>query len=553
MRSLTIRLAALSSGLLAASLLPASVEAQEICGNSADDNGNSYADEGCAPSLSLGICESPLSCAQAGAVAPKNGGIVYSVPADLAPTVPYGPSLTFERKYVSLYAPTYFPGGVADHSHPLGRGWVHSWQSFLKRSGSGTTKKAVVHLRTGQDVFFAQSSSDSSWEYYTAQNPYRFFHLRQRKTGALDWELKTLDGEVMTYNYTTGTSIGKLTGVKDALPTPNVVTVTYNAIGQVDKVTAAGGAKYLQFEYFGTGTKLLRYVKLFADTTLRVTAEMQYTSDNLTSVLLDTTQIESYTYDANNKLTSRKDGLANTLLDLRYVAGTAGKVATVSTSQGEVGYDYNHASCNAGAGTRVYFNRWSSSETCNVDADCGAGNYCGGKTATGTATGFCYRAWRCMTVDTTNEHLVTTVTGSCPSCVGTAEYAWNASRFLLGRKSADNVWTSTLYNSNGRPTKVVEGDTDSDANTVPAGIWPTWYYYGNASFPGKLTETRRKSALSTSTCDSATSTGCKRTIMAYTTGGLVDTVNETGFTYDTGGLIVSYNFTTDNNYDSKGR
>jgi hypothetical protein len=46
----------------------ASATGTEICGNGSDDNGDGVADEGCYPTLTTGVCESPLSCADTGMV-----------------------------------------------------------------------------------------------------------------------------------------------------------------------------------------------------------------------------------------------------------------------------------------------------------------------------------------------------------------------------------------------------------------------------------------------------------------------------------------------------
>src|SRR2546430_16894932 len=84
---------------------PASASAAEVCGNGLDDNGNSMADEGCWPDEVLKICENPLSCKMTGHVAYKTGALVYQLPADIAPAVPYGSPLTFAPAYMSAYSP----------------------------------------------------------------------------------------------------------------------------------------------------------------------------------------------------------------------------------------------------------------------------------------------------------------------------------------------------------------------------------------------------------------------------------------------------------------
>src|SRR5512139_439964 len=75
--------------------------AAEICGNGEDDDADGLADEGCAPSLVSGVCESPLSCDDTGMVSPLKGALHYSLPPDIAPRVPYGPGIGFRRFYMS--------------------------------------------------------------------------------------------------------------------------------------------------------------------------------------------------------------------------------------------------------------------------------------------------------------------------------------------------------------------------------------------------------------------------------------------------------------------
>src|SRR5437867_934388 len=72
----------------------------ETCGDGIDNNGNSMADDGCWPNGALNggnFCESPMPCNTTGDIAPKTGNIVYKLPPDLSPAVPFGPSLVFSR------------------------------------------------------------------------------------------------------------------------------------------------------------------------------------------------------------------------------------------------------------------------------------------------------------------------------------------------------------------------------------------------------------------------------------------------------------------------
>lgn len=79
-------------------------QSAEVCGNTMDDNGNGLTDEGCYNQIS-NQCESPLSCSETGSVSPKKGNLLYSLPPDISPKVPWGPSVGFKRTFVSQYEP----------------------------------------------------------------------------------------------------------------------------------------------------------------------------------------------------------------------------------------------------------------------------------------------------------------------------------------------------------------------------------------------------------------------------------------------------------------
>src|SRR6266704_288568 len=73
----------------------------EICGNGVDDDLNGLTDEGCYPTLTTGVCESPLSCGDTGMISWSTGSLHYDLPPDIAPAVPFGPGIGFRRFYTS--------------------------------------------------------------------------------------------------------------------------------------------------------------------------------------------------------------------------------------------------------------------------------------------------------------------------------------------------------------------------------------------------------------------------------------------------------------------
>jgi RHS repeat-associated protein len=549
---------------LAAALAARAARAAETCGDQVDNDGDNLADEGCNPTGTTGVCESPLACSRAGSIAPISGQLVLPVEPDVAPHVAYGPGIPFVRTYLSLYDPGYAnlgAGAATDYKAPLGYRWHHNYMSWLKLDTAPNPDEAFVHLVTGQDVQFTYASTDGTYNFFTPQPGYHFDYLRQKISTGI-WELRTLTGQVYEYNWSSPT--GKLVKIKDSVG--NFVELTYNADGQIEWVKDASTRKKLKLRYQSTGSKLLQYVDYYTNDgstdTLRLTVEFAYSSGNQTTVYLDGTIVRLNSY-VSDYLSAVYDGNAAKYVALpKYLSGSPGKTVRLETQQGTVGYTYN-TQC-AGAGTQslnVTFH-YHSTTACDTTFDgtdeCGAGYYCGGETnPAANNTGVCFKAKRCLTVNVAgNEDLIDAVSAtSCPSCVDTKDYAWDTTNLEVdGRQSADSVWTSYLYNGNGLVTRMVEGDNDAVAdNTNPTTARTTYYFYGDTSFPGRVTEVRRLSQFYNNLCDASTSTNCKRTIYAYTTGGRLDTLQEIGFTKDNAGTVTSYSFTTDYNYDSQGR
>jgi len=196
--------------------------AAETCGNGIDDDADGYADEGCGFANSvMGVCESPMSCRETGDIDPVTGAWVYQVPADIAPTVPFGPKFEFKRTFMSQYAPP-----ATNYRTAMGNRWQHNFQSWLDKSGTSV----VVHLPSGQDVKFTYTSTPGDgYDYYNAFQPGAHFkHLRQ-SIATSQWELKTLTGEVYKYNW--ASPVGKLIEIWDTLATPNKIVIAYFTSG----------------------------------------------------------------------------------------------------------------------------------------------------------------------------------------------------------------------------------------------------------------------------------------------------------------------------------
>jgi hypothetical protein len=477
--------------------------ATEVCGDGIDNNADGQADEGCWPAGVTGVCESPLSCERGGAVAPKTGGLVYRLPPDLSPKVPHGIGIAFQRVYMSLYEPGSGLPSATDFKSPLGYGFQHNFMSWVERDNG----KPVLHLPTGQDVRFQFYTTGIffPWPRYWQQAVgYHFQELTEEQTG--EFNLTTLTGTI--YRYDSDGMLYEIVSPGDA----GDVLISYNGDGQVDKIEHELGTKWLELEYFSSNPKLLQYVKYYtagSPADLRSTVEYVYSSGTLTTVKIGDpggtmTTVQSYSYDSNGYLELIEDGDGKDIARFAYVSGAGGKVARIETGEGDIGYEYD-PDPQACDGTYVFYHR-KNEDACDSDTECGTGGYCGGEIdSSASDTGTCYRVRRCVEVISPNEDLITAISAecdgaACPSGVDVKQYDWETGAGdkiieLSGTRSADNVWTSYAYNTNGMVTKMVEGDDDSDASTEPSGARVTFYLYDNGAYPGLVTETRRLSEL----------------------------------------------------------
>jgi RHS repeat-associated protein len=429
--------------------------------------------------------------------------------------------------------------------------------SWLDRDTTPNPDEVIVHLSTGQDVLFTYVSTSGGYDYYAPQPGHHVNHLRQSTTSPFVWELRTLEGWTYEYSWTSPT--GKLSKIKDSIG--NAVTITYNGGGQIDRVTDASSYKQLRFAYLASGSRTLDTVSYYNDGVLRVTVDFGGASYgyDLGSVTIGDDAARQYTY-SSHKLTRIQDA-TTTIADFKYLTATAGKTSRVETGHGYLGYKYGDAACNGGNGVFVYFNyRNDTAASCDADGDCGSGEYCGGESTPGIGnTGVCFRARRCAAWVSGNEDLVGAVSSTCPTCTNTAEYAWHTTAVNLnGTKDAENVWTSYLYNGDGLVTRVVENDSDSNASTIPFSPSSpprvTYFKYENTTYPGLVTNRRRLSELAPAgTCSDSVASDCKQTIYGYTASGSLSTLNDIGNTYNSAGVVVTYNFTRTFSYDAQGR
>ncbi len=495
------------------------------------------------------------SGALTGTVAPVSGNVTYRLPPDLDVRTPYGPALTFQRFYTSLYEPG---GGAPAYRKALGPHWGHNYMSWVDKNTAPNPDQAILHTPAGRDVLFQYSSTSGGYDYYIAQPGFRVQHLRQKTSSPRNWELRLLDGSTYVYNWSNPT--GKLIEIRDSLTTPNKLVIAYNGSGQVSTVTDASGKKRLSFSYTSGVVTSINYQTNAGSWTTRVTASYSYTSGNPTTVTIGGTTAHTMEYTSGylTKIVSdSKDVVAYS-----YLSATPGKAVRAISPAGEVGFEYASGRSSCSGGTVVYFNR-ANATACDDDADCGGDALCGAETdPVGTNTGVCYRAARCLLLTAPDEDLIDTVSpmpasGGCTGvCTKNAEYDWLSTPELAGVKEADGTWTSYQRNNNGLVTLMARGDTDSDPTNT--GGQKTWYFYGNTAFPGKVTEVRRVSELKAGgtpppACGATTTTDCARTLYTWDSDGLLSSQQELGFTLDASGSTVPFSHTTGYTYDSKGR
>jgi YD repeat-containing protein len=533
---------------------PPPAGAVDICGNGADDDSNSLLDEGCNPEGYLKIREAPLPATAIGIIAPISGQQIWTEPPDFDVQVPYGPQLRLQRRYNSLVSA---PDNQVES--PLGTGWSHNYMTWIWAPGGPSATVARVRLIDTAEVYFQYTGTTGGWRYYNPQPGHSVDYLRN--DGANYWELRTLEGIVYTYQHAKS-GVQYLDGayiqtIEDPLGNTLSVIVgtTYKEVREVRAPN-----KRLVFTYASTSPYKLIQVDYEAEGVTRATLTFP-NSQTPTSASLGGTPIRNYTY-RSGKLVGVSDGSGHSVVKFEYSSASNGKTVRAESARGFVGFKYGDSTCNGGAGVYQYFNLKDDGGAnegiaCDTDAQCGSGYYCGGQTTPGTnQTGLCFRARRCVVTTTASDDLVGAVSSSCPTCTNVADRSWNTSALRLnGQKDAANVWTSYLYNGDGLVTKMVENDTDANASTVPTtGARATWFFYGNSTFPGLVTEVRRLSELKPGgTCTQTTATDCKRTVYTYTIGGKIDTLQEVGFTYNLSGTVISYSYTTDYDYDAQGR
>lgn len=541
--------------VLAASAFSLEARAAEICGNSIDDDADGYADEGCYPTLTTGQCESPLSCGDTGMVSPTTGSLHYSLDPDVSPKVPYGPGIGFRRFYLSQYAPS---GGAPAYKTALGPRWGHTYATWIDDASAGGPAKIILHTTQGQDVLMNKTSSDATWEYFTPTPGHHFKEVKRRLASPNETEIKLLTGESFQYN-----SAGRLTEVRDTLATPNKVLLTYDGNAQLSTVTDASGKRQLLFEYTGSVMTSMKF-RLFISGSwvTQHTTTFGYTSGNLTSVTIGGQLAQTNVY-SSNYLTSIQDGSGKSLVDFVYDGATAGKIVRVDTPRGVVGYQFSpsRTEC-SGSNKAVLFFHKANTTSCNVDSDCGTGNLCGGKTGAGS-TGQCFRGARCLTISSPSEDVITSVSafaGSSEQCEGACldaiDHVWNTTSGALdltAEKDPSANYTVKDYNANGLPTRIVYGSNDTTGNSTK--LREVFLYYGDASFPGKVTEIRRKSDLSASasSCSSTVSTGCSRTLNSYNSNGLLGNVELSGTTLDATVTKQSFSYKTFYYYNTVGQ
>jgi RHS repeat-associated protein len=546
--------------------------AAEVCGDMWDNDNNGLTDEGCYPSMTTGVCASPISCSDTGWVSWGNGSLHYDVPADVAPKSPYGIDIGLRRFYTGMYAPGTIPASV--NRKPLGERWQHNYMSWLERHAAeqATQQDVVVVHANGQDIMFHDTRDDDQdcgdpvahpIEHYSPQAGHHYKHLCYHPSSG-QYTLGTLTGEQFVYN-----SSGQLVEIHDTVVAPNtnkvLITWTSTSNGNVGTVTDATGARRLDFSYSGSLLTTVDFQLLVSGTwTTRHRTTYGYVSGALTTVTIGGQLAQTNVY-SGGALTQIKDGEGKELVSFKYASAVPGQVCLVDTNHGTVGFEYNSSRAGCLNQTVLYFNKGNPT-SCSADADCGAGYLCGGKTGSG-ATGTCFRGAHCLTLDSSSgESLVTGVSALGPpgepctgACAEVTQYVWNTTGGrldLTATKDALGGFTTASYNSYGLPTKITYADNDANPSTGGAGSRTVYLFY-DGIFPGRLIETRHDSVMAapgTCTGTLADHSGCTYTTYQYDNDtGQLSHVTQNGWTLNDEGDMTSFTYTIVGTYDALGR
>ncbi|HEY1556548.1 MAG TPA: hypothetical protein VGF94_17050, partial [Kofleriaceae bacterium] len=442
----------------------------EICGNGIDDDGNGLTDEGCYPTLTTGVCESPLSCGDTGMISWKTGSLHYDLPADIAPAVPYGPGIGFRRFYTSMYTAGTNPTSV-NHT-PLGPNWQHTYMTWLYKFNDGTHNRIILHTSQGRDVDYVDASTTctvspfSGFESYTPQAGDHVLNLCVDTTNTL-YYVQLLTGETLKYN-----SSGQLIEIWDTMPTPNKVLVTWTSTtrGNVSTVTDASGERRLSFNYTDNLLTSINYQLKSSAGTWTTEQTTSFTYDNY--VTRDATSgwfTPANATEWTELLTGT--GISNPT-NLWLLQETSGSLAdsigsAPLTAHNTGGMSYNNSiggwSRHAVELTDGSTSYWSSSSSiCNpASSTCTAVGIIAG---TGTISGTSSRDLVC--IGDSN--------GARGMAVGVSSGIWNVKEIWDGTHSATG---STPFNDGGAHTWILATDkvhTNTQFTNDITGASPSW-------------------------------------------------------------------------------
>jgi RHS repeat-associated protein len=522
--------------LAAVLLLAGRAEAAEVCGDRQDNDGNGMTDEGCYPAPQTGVCASPLSCLDTGWVGWATGSLRYDLPPDVAPTSPWGPPVALRRMYTSQYAPPSTPSSF--NRTPLGPRWQHNYMSWIDRLPNNDF---VIHTAQGEDVLVNGQTGV----------PQRGHHVHYVYLGTFI-SVVTMDRSVLTYNAS-----GQLIEASDKFGnTVRMAWTTTPAGSVVSTVTDATTTRRLSFGYTASLLTSVELQFLIGGTwTTFHTTTYAYAGGELASVTIGGQLAQRNVY-TSGYLTQIDDGEGRRIAAFRFSSARPGEANLIDTAQGTVGFEFGSTRSVCSAQTVLYFNK-ANANSCDSDEDCGSGALCGGQTGPG-ATGTCFRGARCLTVDgSSGQSLVTSVRAIGPgseactgACAEVTQYVWNVSTLDLGAvKDGLGSYTTTEYNANGLPTRIVYADTDADAGN--GGGQQTVYLKYSDSL---LTEIRRPSAIGNgASCTATSGTGCATTRYSYTTRYAVASTTQTGYTLSSTGSVVPFSNQTRYTYDAFGR
>ncbi|RJP75074.1 MAG: RHS repeat protein, partial [Desulfobacteraceae bacterium] len=425
-------------------------------------------------------------------------GNKYESVSDIAINSAQQRNFVFNRYYNSL----------SDFNGTLGYGWTHTYNANLDPNFNTTENKIRIIDETGRGLYF-QDQSDG--HYIGLFNEKTFV---EAENGNFVWYRQ--DGRKYIFN-----SSGLLIQIEDKIG--NDFTLTYSG-GLLQTVTDESTGRTLAFYY--NANQKIEYIEGPVTSAISDEIWVEYaydTNQNLTSVTYADGSGYTYQYNGSHHLTQKEDKSGNILSTWAY------------DSLGRANSNVN----NKGKSVTINYDNYADQDTIVVTDGYGVA-----------------RTYSIEHPSDGKSRIVGAANGSgCSSC----------GEGIVRVEYDDNGEVSELEYANGRIDKFQSFDTKGNAQTVitafGTGSERTIYYtYDTTNHPElKLKLTQRE----ISVLDSGSGTIFKETIWDYDDDydgtpnedptPLLRKIIEKGFTLDSSGSVVPYEYVTTFTYYSNGQ